>query len=233
MNPLARSPRIELRAATGSERAALCEQVLEAPPSAWRDETLRRLFELSLGHGDLALGERLGRALEPGIALEERLVFRAGVEPLAALADDGVPFLSAAAQRRFVAACLSRFPGASSGEANALARALRDALDWWPAPSAFLHALRLVQAYCALPAVGAEHLLALAGVGTPSSLAQADLLRAVGAALAARGAMASASELNARADRITREAQSREVEQLKSGMRSVSLAAGVVAGAGS
>ena len=64
--------------------------------------------------------------------------------------------------------------------------------------------MHLARAYAALAHVGEEHLMALAGVATPSVLARADLLRAVAAALAARGSTEAAGRLAAEAAGLSR-----------------------------
>jgi hypothetical protein len=185
------------QAATLAERAELAGHLLRSPPSMWRSETLRALYASALHRNEQALVERLEPVLDPLVGLEERLVLRGEYDPVRALRDDGLCVLTAAGQQRVLGICAERVAG--SEDVEALVCALREALDWLSPVSAFVQALQLVRIYGASPRVGNGHLTALASVATPSGQARGDLLRAIGAALSARGEAEMASELAAEA----------------------------------
>jgi hypothetical protein len=180
-----------------AERSALLDAVLGMPPGAWREEALRALFATALTRREEALAARVASALPPMIALEERLAELAARAPLEALADDGFPFLSVTAQRRILTLCTAHLDDVD--DAGALVRALRAALDWMTPSAAFVQAMTLVRACAAVTTLAESELVQFADVQVPSSLARADLLRAVAAALAARNVTEPADRLNAEA----------------------------------
>jgi len=207
---------------TAEELLALCQMLAMKPSSAWRDETLRSILGRGLAEGHASLVAAVETALDPLVALEERLAYLVTLDPLAALADDSLPLLSSSGKMRLFHLATEHLTEKTAADrAEALALALGDALHWFNAPIAFLEAARLASIYGAHALMNERHLLALAEVQTPSTLARADLLRAISAALLARGAPRAAAPLQAEARELTERAEHDELQRLRGIMATI------------
>ncbi|MDB4983475.1 MAG: hypothetical protein JWM82_4227 [Myxococcales bacterium] len=192
-------------AAAGADiarRAACGEALLRQPPSTWREESLRLLLTRALADGDESEAARLAAALPSAVVREERLVLQAGHDPVNALAAAAQFGLSARAWRRLLWTGASTLRDADPMTRDLVAGALCAALEHLPAAVAFLEAVNLARCFADELGVDVFHLMALGTTRGLSDAATADLLLAVGAALAARGATAEAAALNVEAVRL-------------------------------
>jgi hypothetical protein len=198
-------------AAAGAEWAPrlACGAALRAQaPSAWREESLRLLLARALVVGDAEEAARLADALPAAVVLEERLVAALPREPLPALAAAAKAPLPARAWRRLLAAGAAALAETTDPLArDLLAAELCASLAHLPPAIAFLEAVSLARCFAVTPDVDDFHLLALTATPGLAAPARADLCLAVGAALASRGAVDEAAQLNAEAARLGGEAR--------------------------
>lgn len=183
-----------------ARRAACGAALLEQSPSSWREESLRLLLTRALADGDDQEVDRLASALPAALVLEERLVCLARRDPVSALTAAAELTLPARAWQRLLWTGAATLRDAEAPITRDLvAGALCAAVVHLPPAVAFLEAVGLARRFAEQPDVDVFHLMALGTTPGLSEAARADLLLAVGAALAARGATAEAAVMNAEA----------------------------------
>jgi hypothetical protein len=196
-------------AAVGADaalRAACGDALLRQSPSTWREESLRVLLMRALADDDNQEAERLASVLPAALVLEERLVCLAARDPVTALAAAGQVTLPARAWRRLLSISAAALRDADSPMTRDLvASALCAALTHLPPAIAFLEAVRLARCFAEDREIDIIHLLALSTTTGLTVPARADLLLAIAAALAARGATDEAATMNAEAAMLARE----------------------------
>jgi hypothetical protein len=140
------------------------------------------------------------------LALEERLVRRAQDDPVGALTAAARNGLPARSWQRLLWTGAATLRDVTDPMARELvAGALCAALVHLPPAVAFLEAVAMARCFADQPGVDVFHLLALSTTPGLSEAARGDLLLAVGAALAVRGATGEAAALNAEAVRLAGE----------------------------
>lgn len=190
-------------AAAGADvarRAACGAALLKDSPSSWRDESLRLLLARALADGDEGEADRLAGALPTALVFEERLTSLALRDPVSALAAAaGLSLPARAWQRLLWTGAAMLHDAAVPTTRDLLAAALCAALGHLPPAVAFLEAVGLARCFAEDANVDIFHLMVLGATPGLAAGARVDLLLAVGAALAARGATVEASMANAEA----------------------------------
>jgi hypothetical protein len=194
--------------ADSARRAACRSALLSQAPSVWREESIRLLLRRALADGDDDEADRLASALPLPLALEERLVYQARHDPVGALTAAGGCPLPARAWQSLLWTCAAGLSDVCDPMVfDLLAGALCAALAYLPPAVAFLEAVELARRFADEPRVDVFHLLTLSTTPGFSQAARADLLLALGAALAVRGASADSAAIHAEAALLAGEAR--------------------------